>query len=316
VRFGVKSVAVRKLSAALLALALIFLLLMPFVGCNRENYFKLRGYTRDDLLYRTTPREDEAFALQSVDALRQGRFDQVGDQLDPGIRNLQTRDALIRMHDAFPSAQPASIKTVDAGSVRGRNGPTTHITLEYEFAPQIMPTSGRTELIPRSWLPAQIVIQRSHGTRNIRSLTVIPTSRSYEEVNEFTFADKGISQYAGLSLALGVAGFTLYALVLCIRSKIGKIKWILLIPILVGLLRVTVNWTTGQWMFTSLAVQIPPVNMGVQAYGHWQIIINAPVGAIVFLLYRRRRPKSFTTLSLSLAQPSTLEQPADTQTGT
>ncbi len=294
-----------------MALALMFLLLLPVVGCNRENYFKLWGYTRDDLLYRTTPREDEAFALQSVDLLRQGQLDQVEDQFDPSIRNAQLREALTRMNETFPTAQPVSIKTVDAGSVRGRNGPTTHITLEYEFEPQITPTSGRTEA-PRNWVLAKVVIQRSHGTRNIRGLTVIPTSKSYEEMNEFTFADKGISQYAGLSLALGVAGFTLYALVLCIRSKIGKIKWILLIPMLVGLLQVTVNWTTGQWTFTSLAVRIPPVNMRVPAYGPWQIIIDAPVGAIVFLLYRIRRSKAFTTLSL--AQPPTPEPPADTQT--
>ena len=304
----------RRVSAALLASALIFLLLLPFAACNRENYFKLWGYTRDDLLYRTTPREDEAFALHTVDLLWQGRLDQVEDQFDPSIRNAQLREALTSMNDKFPSAQPVSIKTVDAGSVRGRNGPTTRITVEYEFAPQITPTNGRTEVIPRKWLLAEVVIQRSQGTVNIRSLTVIPTSKSYEEMNEFTFADKGISQYAGLSLALVVAGFTLYALVLCIRSKIGKIKWILLIPMLVGLLQVTVNWTTGQWTFTSLAVRIPPVNMGVQAYGHWQIVITAPVGAITFLLYRRRRPKSFTTLSL--AQPPTLGQPADTQTRT
>jgi hypothetical protein len=303
---------VKRVSAALLASALIFLLLLPFAGCNRENYFKLWGYTRDDLLYRTTPREDEAFALHTVDLLWKGQLDQVEDQFDPSIRNAQLREALTSMNDKFPSAQPVSIKTVDAGSVRGRNGPTTHITVEYEFAPQITPTNGRTEVIPRKWLLAEVVIQRSHGAINIRSLTVIPTSKSYEEMNEFTFADKGISQYAGLSLALGVAGFTLYALVLCIRSKIGKIKWILLIPMLVGLLRVTVNWTTGQWTFTSLAIAIPPVNMGVQAYGHWQIVINAPVGAIIFLLYHRRRPKEFTTLSL--AQPPTLDPPAATQT--
>jgi hypothetical protein len=302
---------VRKVSAAVLALALVVILLLPFAGCNRESYLKLYGYNRDDLLYGTMPREDEVFALHSVDLLRQGRFDQVEDQLDPSIRNAQMRDALTRMHDVFPSAQPASIKTVEAGSVRSRNSFTTHITLEYEFAPQIIPTSGRTELVPRSWLLAQVVIQRSDGARSILGLAVTPTSKSYEEMNEFTLADKGISQYAGLSLALGVAGITLYALVLCIRSKIGKKKWIWLIPILVGLLRVTVNWTTGQWTFTPLACQIPPVNMAVEAYGPWQIIIYAPVGAITFLLYCRRLPKAITTLPL--AQPPTLDQPADTQ---
>jgi hypothetical protein len=304
---------VRNVSATPLASALTFLLLLPVVGCNRENYLRLYGYTRDDLLYGTTPREDGAFAQQSVDLLRQGRFDQLEGQLDPSIRNAQIRDGLIRMHDAFPSAQPASIKAVEAGTVRGRNGFTTHITLEYEFAPQIVPTSGRTELESRSWLLAQVLILRSDGVRTIRGLAVTPTARSFEEMNEFTLADKGISQYAGLSLALGVAGITLYAIVLCIRSKMGKNKWIWLLPISVGLLRITVNWTTGHWTFTPLAYQIPPVNVSVYAYGAWQIIIYAPVGAIAFLLYCRRRTKAISTLLP--AQP-TLDQPADApQTG-
>jgi hypothetical protein len=305
------SVDVRNLYAALLASALIFLLLLTFVGCSRESYFKLYGLNRDDLLYRTMPREDEAFAQHSVDLLRQGRFDQVEDQLDPSIRNTQVRDSLARMRDMFPSAQPSSIKTVEAGSVRGRNGFTTHIALEYEFAPQIMPTSGGTELVPRRWLLARIVILRGDGASTIRELAVTPALKSFEEMNEFTFVDKGISQYAGLSLALGVAGITLYAFVVCIRSKIGKKKWFWLLPMFVGLLRVTVNWTTGHWSFTPLAYQVPPVNVSVYAYGPWQIILYAPVGAIAFLLYRRRLSKA--TAALSLAQPPTLDQPADMQ---
>lgn len=302
----------RKVPAAMLAFVLTFLLLLPVEVCNRENYFKLLGYTRDDLLHGTTPREDEAFALHSVDLLRQGRFDQVEDQLNPSIKDAQILDGLTRMHDMFPKAQPASVKTVQAGTVHGQDGSTTHITVEYEYAPQIMASSGHAELEPRSWLVAELVILRSDDTRTIRGLRVTKIPKSYEEMNEFTLADKGISQYAGLSLALGVAGITLYALVLCIRSNIGKYKWSWLIPILVGVLRVTVNWTTGQWTFIPFAYQIPPVNISAEAYGPCRVIIYVPVGAIIFL-YRRRRLKEFT---LPPAQPLTMDQPAETQTRT
>jgi hypothetical protein len=305
---------VRKVSAALLALVVIFFVLLPFMGCSRENILKSYGLNRNDLLYGTTPREDEAFALNSVDLLRQGRFDQVEDRFDPSIRNAQTRDSLTRIHGVFPDAQPASIKTVAAGTVADHYGFITRITLEYEYAPQIMPTSGRAELIPRSWLLAQVVILRSDGARTIRGLAVTPTSKSYEEMNEFTFADKGISQYAGLSLALGVAGITLYAFMLCVRSKIGEKKWIWLIPTLVGIFRVNVNWTSGQWSFTPLALRIPPFAVAFAAYRPWQIGIYVPAGAIAFLFYCRMRPKAFTTLSL--AQPTTLDQPEDTQAHT
>jgi hypothetical protein len=300
---------VRKISA-LLVLALIFLLLLPLGACNRENYFKLYGLDRDSLLYKITPREDEAFALHYVDLLRRSRFDEIEERLAPSVNNAQTRDLLIRLHSFFPATEAASIKTVSTAFARGDGGSTSSITLEYEFEPQVIHTNEVPGVTPRIWLLAQIVIQRRNGTKTIRGLTVFPIPKSFEEANEFTLEGAGISQYAGLSLALGVAGFTLYALVLCICSKIGKKKWIWLIPVLVGLLRVTVNWTSGQWTCTPLAVQIPPVNVAVEPYGPWKIIIFAPIGAIAFLLYRRSLPKAIATLSPE--QSPSLDQLANT----
>ncbi len=112
-------------------------------------------------------------------------------------------------------------------------------------------------------------------------------AKPLEVMNEFTFEDKGFSQYAGLLLALSVAALTLYAFALCVRMKMGRKKWVWLLAILVGVCRLTVNWTTGEWFFTPLVFFIPPVSISCTAYGPWMLQIFSPVGAIAFLRLKK-----------------------------
>jgi|GEM_PF-828404 hypothetical protein len=253
------------------------ILLLPLAGCDRDSYLKPFGYDRASLLKRYTPQDDESLAIHYVDLLSQDRFEEVEAGLDPTMKNGETRETLASMAELFPS-RPISRKTVDANVVHGRDSSITSISLEYEFA-------------PRGWLLAQVVIQTRDGVKVISGFHVVPISAPIEVMNEFTFADKGFSQYAGLCLSILVSIFSLYSLVLCIRTPIGKKKWAWLVLIAVGGFRLTLNRTTGQWFFTPLAVQVPPVMMFCSPYGPWMVQIAAPVGAIAFLLSRRRKPR-------------------------
>lgn len=250
----------------------VVLLCLPIAGCNRDSWLKHFGYDRASLLKTYTPRDDEALALHSVDLLFQDRYDEIENRLDPSIRNGDTHEHLVEMSHLFPS-KPISVKTVEARIIRNRDSRTTSITVEYEFA--------------GSWLLAQVVIRTKDGVKTITGFSVNPTAEPVEVMNEFTLDDKGFSQYAGLLLALSVAALTLYAFVLCVRMKIGGKKWVWLLAILVGVCRITVNWTTGVWLFTPLALHVPPVTISCTAYGPWILQVFSPVGAIAFLRLRR-----------------------------
>ncbi len=264
----------------------LLFLALPLGGCNRDNYLRLFGYDRAALLKKYTPQDDEILAIHYVDLLRQSQFEQIEDRLDPSIKNPETRDTLTGMSDTIPTGEPTSIKTVDSRVIYGRDSSTSCITLEYEFAPQAIPINGSAEL-SGVWLIAQVVIQTKGGVKSITGLHVSPSSRSFEEINEFTLANKGISQYAALCLAIGAAGFSVYAFVLCIRTRMGKKKWFWLVLILVGIFRFNVNWTTGEWSFTPLTVQVPPVMTACSLYGACTLQIMVPLGAIAFLLLRK-----------------------------
>jgi hypothetical protein len=262
----------RALSADWIRLCGLLLLVLSLGSCDRNSYLRPFGYDRASLLKRYTPQDDESLAIDCVDLLQQGRYEEIEKRLDPSMKNSKTRESLAEMASFFPS-KPISTKTVDASVVRSRDSSITSITLQYEFA--------------RGWLLAQLVIQTRDGLKTIGGFHVTPIAESVEVMNEFTFADKGISQYAGLVLAIFVSIFALYEFVLCIRTKMGREKWFWAILILIGAGRLTLNWTTGQWFFTPLAVQAPPVMMFCTPYGPWMVHITVPLGAIAFLLRRK-----------------------------
>jgi hypothetical protein len=68
----------------------------------------------------------------------------------------------------------------------------------------------------------------------------------------------------------------------------GKKKWLWLIFIVVGIGKLFVNWTTGQVFFTPLAIQLPPAGANAQLYGPWLVYVSIPLGAIIFLIMRKR----------------------------
>src|SRR5262245_10756751 len=72
----------------------------------------LTGCNQADLMKKMTPQEDEAFARKYVDLLRQGRFDQLEQDMDPSIKGPTIRDTLVTMAAIFPAGEPASVKVV------------------------------------------------------------------------------------------------------------------------------------------------------------------------------------------------------------
>ena len=234
---------------------------LAFVGCDRAALMK-----------KLTPAEDESFARRHVDLLRQQRFDQIERALDSGVADSNTRDTLAAMAGMFPDGEPKSIKVVD---VRFFSNSMRSLTLEYEF--------------PEKWLLVNMSITRRDGTPKIAGFNVTPIADSLESVNRFSLIGKSPMQYAVLSLAVIGPIFCLYVLYLCIRSNWGKLKWLWAIFILFGFGRLAVNWTTGELTFTPLAFHIPCASAtAVPAYGPWVIAVSLPLGAILFLIKRRR----------------------------
>jgi hypothetical protein len=224
------------------------------------------------LIKRWTPPEDESRARNYVDSLRHKRFDEVTRDLDPSFSDPTARDALVQMASLFPPEDPKSVKVVGISSASNGTYSITNIRLEYQF--------------PSTWLLADISTKNTPDGFTLIGFRVQPLSDSLEHQNRFTFAGKGITRYGILLFAAFLVGLSLYALVLCLRSERGRARWLWALFVLVGVGRLAVNWTTGEWGLHILAINIPCGMAAHVPYGPWIVSALFPVGAVMYLVRR------------------------------
>lgn len=231
--------------------------------------------SQEELIQKFSSPEDQAMAKSYIDRLRARSFDEIEEALDPSIRTANIRETLVKMADLVPNQEPTSVKIVGAHSFSASDAKTVNTTFEYNFGDK--------------WLLANVAVRERQGTKTIVGFNVNPISQSLETQNRFTLAGKGAIQYSVLIAAIAAALLTLYSLVICAKTKFPKRKWLWVLFILVGFGKLAVNWTTGEWGIAPLSVQLFSAAAMAPLYGPWTIAVSLPLGAIVFLLFKRTR---------------------------
>ena len=69
-------------------------------------------------------------------------------------------------------------------------------------------------------------------------------------------------------------------------------KWIWILFILFGIGQFAINWTTGQWSVKLLQLQLFGAGTFAPLFGPWTVFVSLPVGAIIFLLQRKKLMKA------------------------
>jgi len=237
----------------------------------------LFGCDQAALMKKFTPPEDESIARGYFDQLRQGKLDLVERDLDPSVAGPDTRDKLVEMASLIPPETPVSVKVVGAHLFHGKEYSTTGLTLEYQF--------------PSKWLLFDVTTRKEGGSSTIVGFHVTPQSDSLENLNRFTLTGKSAIHYWLLTLAVCSLTFSVYVLILCIRAKDVKRKWLWMIFVLVGVGGLAINWNTGEITFKILSIYLPCASASHPLYGPWTISVFLPLGAILFL-NRQRKPKT------------------------
>ena len=235
----------------------------------------LLGCSQEGLLQKFSSPEDQATARSYVDRLRAGKFDEIEKALDPGIRTPNIRDTLTKMAALIPNGEPTSVKLVGAHTFQSSEEKTVNTTFEYNFGDK--------------WLLANVAVRDRQGAKAVVGFNVSRMTQSLESQNRFTLIGKSAIQYAVLAAAISAVLITFYSVIVCARTKLPSRKWLWVLFILVGFGKVAVNWTTGQLAIAPLSVQLFSASAAAPLYGPWMIAVSLPLGAIVFLLYRRSR---------------------------
>jgi hypothetical protein len=233
----------------------------------------LSGCSQDELLQKFASAEDQATAKRYIDYLRAEQFSEIEAVADRTIKGDGLRNTLQQMADLIPDEEPSSTKLVGAQTMHGPDGVTKNITFEYTVGDR--------------WLLLNVATRQKNDALTIVGFNVYPQAQSLEAQNRFALAGKTAVQYLVLILVLLFPLLTLYALVLCARTRMATRKWPWVLFILFGVGKVAVNWTTGEWQITPLAVQLLSASAFSSPYGPWLLAASLPLGAFVFLLKQR-----------------------------
>jgi len=241
---------------------LLLPLLVLAAGCNPQQ-----------VMSRLVPAEDQAQASKYVDLLRAREFDAIDRAADPSVRGPKLYAALLKMADTLPETAPSSTKLVGAQVTTNKDGTTTNIVYEYDFA-------GK-------WVLANVATLRKQDSVSLVGLSVRAIPESLEEHHRFRLAGKSAAHYVVLTLAVLFPLLTLYALAACIRTKMAGRKWPWVVFILFGIGSFAINWTTGETQLSALAIRLFGVSVAAAFYGPWILSVSFPLGALVFLFRRK-----------------------------
>jgi hypothetical protein len=139
-----------------------------------------------------------------------------------------------------------------------------------------------------SWLIVNTLLTRQDGKVKLFGIHFTSSTQSLEEANALTLAGKSIWHYVIFALTIAIPLFVIYALVVCIRTRMLKRKWLWLLFVAIGLMQFQFNWTTGAWGIQPIAFTL--LGSGFYKTGPaapWIFILSFPLGAVVFLLKRR-----------------------------
>lgn len=219
--------------------------------------------------------EERAAAMAYLDMLRQKNYEPIKKVSDPALAGPSLHDILVQMSALFPAGEPTAVSLVGVQRIN-KTGESEIVNLTFEFG-----FSGK-------WLLSNVALQDQPGGRKIVGMNVVPQETSVAEQRKFTLNGKGTFQYLILALAVAVPLFTLYALIVCIKTRFKGRKWPWVVFVLCGLGKFAINWTTAEWTFIPLAIQLFGAGVMTPLDGHWYLAVSAPVGAIIFLTMRRK----------------------------
>jgi hypothetical protein len=185
--------------------------------------------------------------------------------------------ALPQMQRALPSGPlEISLDNMDWRSING--------TRSAHAVYQVHGQSG--------WALVEATTQSGGRTTTLTGIFVQKTATSPRELNGFSLARAGPSQWAIMATIVAAVAVTVAGLIRIWRSGLFGRRWLWTIGALIGVTTLKLNWSTGATLFQPISFQLFSVSVSKQPiYAPWILSVSLPLVALI-ALFRRRRPKS------------------------
>jgi len=239
---------------------------MVLSGCDQKAWLK-----------KFIPESDDIFARHFIDAVRAGDYGAAEQMLDPALQGEKAATGLQELHGVLAHSAPISMEPIGCRVFVNTTGKgttrTTSLTYQIHF--------------PDSWAVGEVYLGHNPAAYVLGS-HFRPIPDSLEVLNRFTLAGKSGAQYVFFAACIAIPLFILFALVVCIRSRVRR-KWLWIVFILFGFGQVRLDWATGRFDFQSISFLLFGASaFRASPYAAWVLGCAVPLGAIIFLALRRK----------------------------
>jgi hypothetical protein len=197
-------------------------------------------------------------------------------ELDPALQSKDAAAELEKVRGFFPKEAPTTTNLIGYNVHHSSAGSQYNLTYQFGYGSK--------------WVIANAAWQeRPDRSRVIVGLNVQVLAQSLQETNAFTFKHAGFVHYLFFAAAILVPLFIVVTLVVCVRTKIPRRKWLWILFILVGVVGFSLNWTTGAVGIRMISIHLLGAGFSATSvYSPWILTVAIPLGAIVFWVKRRR----------------------------
>lgn len=214
----------------------------------------------------------DAQIRQVFDSIRTGQAAALTDRLDSSIRTPETQAQLVVVAGYIPRGEPRQRKMLGTNTVHSGSETTVSTTDEYDYGDRVALVNTRLS-------------QTNSAGWRITNFHVQVATRQELSANDFTFQGKPAANYLAFGLLIGSLAAMVAALVKVIRTPGLKRKWLWGIAAFFGVGLISLNWTTGQFNFNPLTLQL--IGAGVakapSLFAPWILSFTLPVGALLIL---------------------------------
>lgn len=221
------------------------------------------------------PKEEAKMAEDYLAKLREMNFEYIKSKLSNELKPQVTDALLVQLAGYFRGGELKSTEIIGS-QVHVFNGVWQgNFTFEYHFS--------------EGWNLANAAFRKVGDKYEVIGLNVYQTEMSQKELNAFNLSNKSLLHYLTLIVAVIVPLFIIVSTYFCARTPIPKRKWLWVIFILLGVSAIQLNWTTGQFAFQLLNVNLLGASAGAAGpHAPWVISASIPLGAIIFWIKRKR----------------------------
>jgi hypothetical protein len=232
-------------------------------------------------LHRFAPDGSEAEARAYLALVRRGQLDSALVRLHPALSGPDTRSQTAVVQRLLSEQQPPDSADL-VGAESNRNLTTGVATSNLTFQLQ---REGQ-------WMLANVAFLDSAGRRFVIGLNANPIPTSLQELNAFSLSGRSGMHYVTFALAAIGVIVCLAAAIYAGRQARSR-RWLWVIIALIGVGRLSLNWTDGAWFVQPIGFQLLGggfIHAG--PYAAWIVTASLPIGALISYLIVRRQNRS------------------------